>query len=53
MSTPEKLLTDLRSRSAEPMIQRMMLADVEKDYGKGFADRLREQLAAEIEKRRK
>jgi hypothetical protein len=53
MSTPEKLLSDLRGRSSEPIIQRLMLADVERDYGKGFADTLRKKLDAEIEKRRK
>lgn len=53
MSTPEKLLADLRGRKDEPMIQRMMLAEVERNYGKGFADVLRKKLDAEIEARRK
>lgn len=49
----EKLLNDLRARKTEPMTQRMMLAEVERDYGKGFADVLRKKLDAEIEVRRK
>lgn len=40
-------------RDAEPMTQRLMLADIAKLYGDGFAETLRKQLAAEIEARRK
>ena len=47
----EKLLKDLRK--AEPTTRQLMLADIARDYGDGFAETLRKQVAADIERRRK
>lgn len=44
MSSSEALLKQLRDRAGEPMIQRLMLADIAKTYGDGFAETLRKQL---------
>ena len=48
MSNAEQLLSQLRSRKTEPMMLRLMLADIAKVYGEGFADALRRQIEREI-----
>ena len=45
MSTTEKLMAELRE--ALPMTRELMLADIAKTYGPGFADALRKQIERE------